>query len=179
MRKKEKQGILKCGRKKESQRPRKKIPEVESRWKPAKGRKGDGGSWKQSSQGYTVFKRTQSSKEILRLCISAISIMRMGGLNLCNIVCKIRCSLTRTVQSFAWYSCQERLHGSSRNSVWQRKICAYVAHMLVSMRKLSYPRDFLLCIHSTPPFYPLHPNQICAFSFPAFENPSLGCTASQ
>lgn len=46
--------------------------EVESKWKPAKEGKVMGGCWKRTSQGYMVSKRTQSSKEILRLCISAI-----------------------------------------------------------------------------------------------------------
>ena len=46
--------------------------EVKSRWKPAKEGKVMGGSGKRTSQGYMVFKWTHSSKEILRLCISAI-----------------------------------------------------------------------------------------------------------
>ena len=46
--------------------------EVESRCKAAEEGKVMGGGRKQTSQGYMVFKWTQSSKEILRLCISAI-----------------------------------------------------------------------------------------------------------
>ena len=46
--------------------------EVKSRWKPAKEGKVMGGGGKRTSQGYMVFKWTHSSKEILRLCISAI-----------------------------------------------------------------------------------------------------------
>ena len=127
-----------------------------------------GGGRKQTSQGYMVFKWTQSSKEILRLCISAI-FSHEDGRRWASVISSFQNQMQfnkdNTILCLIFYFPGRGFINNQEQCVTEKDLCLCKCTCLCLWGNYCILEISFFASTAPLPSYPLHPSQICAFSF--------------